>query len=187
MLGECARPVRCESRAQNLECATHVRFTVRGAIASVLAAEVKILVLRVADRPAAIRGHKRLDRLSLVDRYVKVIVLRQYRGMFFAHHNAAYTKAKRQTCDYLEQRRSSPRGVDHTTQLSPFACHSGGDNRRTKGLSTRPISSMKRDQTGSYIVEMGPVQIIDECIQFACVHVTDVVPSTKALYDSAIA
>ncbi len=46
---------------------------------------------------------------------------------------------------------------------------------------------MKRDQTGSYIAKMGPVKIIDECIQFARRHVTDIVPSTKALYDNAIA
>ena len=123
MLGECAWPIRCETRAQGLKCATHVHFTVGSAIASVLAAEVKILLLGVADRPAAIGGHKRLDRLSLVDRYVEVIVLRQCRGVFFAFHNAAYTKAKRQACDYLEQQRSSPGEADRTTQPSPFACH----------------------------------------------------------------
>lgn len=103
MLGECAWSVRCVSRAQGLERATHVHFTVRCAIASVLAAKVKVLLLGVADRPTAVSWHKRLDRLPLVDRDVKVVVLRQCRGMFLAIHNAAYTKAKRQACDYLEQ------------------------------------------------------------------------------------
>jgi hypothetical protein len=61
MLGDCAWPVRCEARAQDLECPTHVKFTIRIAIASVLAAEVKILVEGVAYWPAAIAWHKRLD------------------------------------------------------------------------------------------------------------------------------
>lgn len=185
MLGECAWPVRCESRAQNLECATHVRFTVRGAIASVLAAEVKILLLRVADRPAAIRGHKRLDRLSLVDRYVKVIVLRQYRGMFFAHHNAAYTKAKRQTCDYLEQRRSAQaqrNALFDCRQLRVIALVRAGRQK-----ARAPFSSMACFSAESCIVEMRAFQIIEECIQFACIHVADVVPPPEALHDDAIA
>ena len=65
-----------------------------------LAAEVKILVQGIAYWPAAIAWQKRLDRLSLFDRYFQVIVLRQAWGKFDATHGAAYTKCPGDACQY---------------------------------------------------------------------------------------
>lgn len=49
------------------------------------------------------------------------------------------------------------------------------------------LSSMACFSAESCIVEMRAFQIIEECIQFACIHVVDVVPPPEALHDDAIA
>ena len=61
----------------NLEAATHVKFAVRTAYRLLLLpTEMKILMLRIANRPAALIEQKRLKRPSLGQRPDRIIVAR---------------------------------------------------------------------------------------------------------------
>ncbi|HEX8961536.1 MAG TPA: hypothetical protein VF801_00925, partial [Rhodocyclaceae bacterium] len=55
-------------RAAQAGTPSHVKFTKGMTVSLLLAAEMKILVARVADGPAAIAGQQRDDRLSLRSR-----------------------------------------------------------------------------------------------------------------------
>jgi hypothetical protein len=61
----------------NLEAATHVKFTIWTAYRLLfLPTEMKILVLRIANRPAALIEQKRLKGPSLGQRHDRIIVAR---------------------------------------------------------------------------------------------------------------
>lgn len=69
-----ASRVRPVTQLSSLEAEARVKFAVGKAWQLVLAAEVKIPVLWVANRPAAVIGQEREDRLALAQRDYRVVV-----------------------------------------------------------------------------------------------------------------
>ena len=67
-LGNHPWPVRLAEGSRWLETPSHVKFTVGMPLNLLLAAEMEVPVAWVANRPAAIAGQQRDDRLSLLSR-----------------------------------------------------------------------------------------------------------------------
>lgn len=80
------RPEEYGARPGGLESPEHVEITVRVSARLQLAAEVEVLLQGVTERPSAVAGQKRSDRLSLAERDVQVVGSEgRWRALNFTH------------------------------------------------------------------------------------------------------
>jgi hypothetical protein len=98
------------------------------AIDLLLAAEMEVLVTGVADRPAAIAGQKREDRLTLLLRNDQVVVPESSMwGLKYGAHKTSYTNTRpAKAVDYAGERDRRVQPTDHAHD----ALGQGGGSRR---------------------------------------------------------